>query len=275
MDDHTINPFCLSGQAAIITGGGTGLGRAISIGLAQAGADVVLASRRPDPLKETAHEIEELGGKALVIPTDVTDPIQVNNLITKTISELGKIDIMVNNAGIVKGIDAMTFDRVAGVERPIWEITDEMWNQSMSVNLDSIFYCTRAVARHMCEQKRGKIINMASGGGLKAVKAMYTYCTAKAGVIQFTRVAAITLARYNIQVNAIAPVFLLTFKDVPADIIRQREKFVPFHRCGEPDEVAGVAVYLASSASDYVTGEIFPIDGAALITYAPAGYIPY
>ena len=127
----------------------------------------------------------------------------------------------------------------------------------------------------MCEQKRGKIINMASGGGLKAVKAMYTYCTAKAGVIQFTRVAAITLARYNIQVNAIAPVFLLTFKDVPADIIRQREKFVPFHRCGEPDEVAGVAVYLASSASDYVTGEIFPIDGAALITYAPAGYIPY
>ncbi len=275
MNDSIMNRFNLSGQVAIITGGGTGLGRAISMGLAQAGADVILASRRAEPLKETAREVEKLGRKALVIPTDVTNPDQVNNLIARTINELGKIDILVNNAGIAKGIDAMTFDRVAGVERPIWDITDDMWNQSMSVNLDSVFYCTRAVARHMCERKRGKIINMASGGGLKAVKAMYTYCTAKAGVIQFTRVAAITLAQYNIQVNAIAPVFLLTFTDVPEDIIRRREQFVPFRRHGRPDEVAGIAVYLASSASDYVTGEVFVIDGAAIITYAPSGYIPY
>ena len=274
-EESVLDKFDLTGKVAIVTGGGTGLGQAISIGLAQAGADVVVAARRLEPLKETATEVEKLGRKSLVVPTDVTQSDQVDNLIERTIKEFGKIDILVNNAGIAKGIDSMTFDAMAGKEKQIWEITDDMWNQSLSVNLSSAFYGTRAVARHMVERKQGKIVNMASGGGLRAVRGMYTYCTAKAGVIQFTRVAASTFARNNIQVNCIAPVFLLTFKDVPEEIVRRRERYVPFGRHGRPDEVAGLALYLASAASDYVTGEVFTIDGAGIATYAPAGYIPY
>ena len=259
---------------AIVTGGGTGLGREMSIALAKAGADLVLAARRIDPLKETAEQIERLGKKSLVIPTDVTQSGQVNKLIDATMTEFGRIDILVNNAGIAKDVDVLPFDTMAAGPKPIWEITDDMWHNSLVVNLASVFYCTRAVARHMVDRNQGKIINMSSGGGIRAVRGVYTYCTAKAGVIQFTRVAAVTLAQHNIQVNCIAPVFILTM-DIPTELVSRRERYVPFGRAGRPDEIAGLAVYLASEASDYLTGEVFVIDGAGIATYAPAGYTPY
>ena len=265
--------FDLSGRVAIVTGGGTGLGREIAIALAEAGADVAVAARRIEPLTQTALEIEKLGRKSLVIATDVTRSREVDKLVETTLAELGTVDILVNNAGIAKGIDALTFDSMTKTIAPLWEITDDMWRKSLDVNLNSVFFCTRAVARHMVERKRGKIINMASGAGIRAVKGNYTYCTSKAGVIHFTRGAALTLAEYNIQVNSIAPVFLLTL-DVPQELVSRREKYVPFGRAGRPEEIGGLAVYLASDASDYATGGLFVIDGAGLVTYAPSGYAP-
>ena len=266
--------FDLCGKVAVVTGGGTGLGREISIALAEAGADVAVAARRLEPLMQTAEEIEKLGRKSLVVTTDVTKSQEVDRLIESTLVEFGAIDIMVNNAGIAKGIDALTFDSMTRTIPPLWEISDEMWQQSMDVNLNSLFFCTRAVARHMVERKKGKIINMASGAGIKAVKGNYTYSTSKAGVVHFSRVAAVTLAEHNIQVNAIAPVFLMTL-DVPQELVSRREKYVPFGRAGRPDEIGGLAVYLASDASGYTTGGLFVIDGAGLVTYAPSGYTPY
>lgn len=268
-----LGQYDLSGKVAVVTGGGTGLGREMSIALAEAGADVAVAARRLEPLMQTAAEIERLGRKSLVITADVTRSQEVERLVEATLAEFGTIDILVNNAGIAKGIDALTFDSMTKTIPPIWEITDEMWRESMDVNLNSVFFCTRAVARHMAERKTGKIINMASGAGIRAVKGNYTYSTSKAGVIHFTRVAAVTLAEHNIGVNAIAPVFLMTL-DVPQELVARREKYVPFGRAGRPDEIGGLAVYLASEASDYVTGALFVIDGAGLVTYAPSGYTP-
>ena len=192
----------------------------------------------------------------------------VNQMVDSALSELGKIDILVNNAGFVE------------VPKPIWEVTDEDWHYGMNGNITGAFYCCRAVMKHMVEQGRGKVINIASTIGLRGAPGNYIYCCAKGAVIQLTRTLALTVARHNIQVNAIAPGFFNTFPPDSQEAQRlftpDKAKFIPVGRFGQPDEIGPLAVLLASSASDFITGEVFLIDGGVLAGgYAPTGYAPY
>jgi 3-oxoacyl-[acyl-carrier protein] reductase len=268
-----LKEFSLEGKSAIVTGGGSGLGKEMCLALATAGADVVIAGRRPGPINETADEIRKIGRKAVAIPSDVIDSKQVNNLIEKAISEIGKIDILINNAGIAKGVDPSGNDPLTAKMKPIWELTDEEWDYSINTNLYGTFYCCRAIARHMVERKSGKIITLSSAGALRAVKGNFGYCSAKGGILSFTRTLAITLAGDNIQVNCIIPGFIPT-EEMSPEMREKSSKFFPMQRFADPSEVGPLAVFLASGASDYITGQFFPIDGATSDNYAPAGFIP-
>jgi NAD(P)-dependent dehydrogenase (short-subunit alcohol dehydrogenase family) len=268
-----VKEFSLEGKSAVVTGGGSGLGKAMCLALARAGADVAIAARRPGPINEVAAEIRDYGRKALAVPTDVIDSKQVNSLIETAITEFGKVDILVNNAGIAKGVDPSGHDVLGPPAKAIWELTDEDWAYSINTNLTGAFYCCRAVAKHMLERKSGKVINVSSMGAIRAVKGNFGYNTAKGGVISFTRTLAITWAVDNIQVNCITPGYLPVIDTEPE--VRERiERFFPMGRYGDPREIGPLAVYLASSASDYVTGQCFNIDGVAGVSYAPTGYIP-
>jgi gluconate 5-dehydrogenase len=265
--------FSLDGKTAIITGGGTNLGKAMSHALARAGANIVVAARTMGPLLETVAEVEALGRRAAAFQTDVTDSAQVNRLIDETTEKFGCVDILINNAGVAKGIEPSPRDAIPKEPGPIWELTDDMWHRAIDVNLTGTFYCSRAVARHMVERRAGKIINMSSVAGLRAARSMYTYCSAKGGVVMFTKTLAISLARYGIHVNCIAPGFFRAAENDP-DFVASQSRFIPLGRAGEPKELGPLAIYLASAASDYVTGECFIIDGGRCMGYAPTGYAP-
>ena len=258
----------LEGKVAIITGGGTGLGKAMALALAEEGADIVVAGRRVEPIEQTAKEVSALGSRGLAISTDVTDSQQINRLVERTLAEMGRLDILINNAGIVRG------------QRPkqLWEITDEEWHLGIDTNLSGAFYCCRAVGKHFVDQQRGKVINVASGNGLRGGRGDYMYGTAKAGVIQLTRVLAITWAQDNIQVNCIAPGFVDVgaLQPVPrSGPMMRRSEFIPVGRFGVPEDIGYLGLFLASDASDYITGGIFANDGGGLAGgFAPTGYAP-
>ncbi len=262
----------LDGKVIIITGGGTGLGRSMAFRLAEEGADIVVAARRVAPLEETAAGVRQRGGKALVVPTDVTDTAQANRLIERALAEMGHIDVLINNAGIVRG------------ERPktMWEITDEDWRTGIDVNLSGGFYCSRAVSKYFAERKNGKIILLASGEGFRGQRNSFMYNTAKAGVVNLTRVMALTLAEYNVRVNCIVPGFVDTYDNQPADYQKvmaerraARKLFVPVGSPGKPDDIGYVALFLCSDASDYITGGCFISDGGGLAGgFATTGYAP-
>jgi NAD(P)-dependent dehydrogenase (short-subunit alcohol dehydrogenase family) len=265
----------LDGKVIIITGGGTGLGRSMALCLAAEGADIVVAARRVQPLEETAAGVRKLGGKALVIPTDVTDTAQCNNLIAKSLAEMGKIDVLINNAGIVRGEQRV----------PLWDITDEAWRTGIEVNLSGGFYCSRAVSKYFADKREGKIILVASGEGFRGQRDSYMYNTAKAGVVNLTRVMALSLAEYNIRVNCIVPGFVDTFEYQPEEYrsamaqVRAsggvRRLFVPIGHSGKPDDIGNVALFLCSDASDYITAGIFISDGGGLAGgFATTGYAP-
>jgi NAD(P)-dependent dehydrogenase (short-subunit alcohol dehydrogenase family) len=259
----------LAGKVVIITGGGTGLGKAMALTLAKAGADVVVAARRVEPLEQTAAEVRALGRRALAVSTDVTVSQQVNNLVARTISEMGKLDIMINNAGIVRG------ER----RKQIWDITDEEWYLGVNTNLTGAFFGCRAVSKFLATQKKGKIINTASGEGLRGVRDQYMYPCAKGGVVQLTRSLALSLAADNVQVNCIVPGFIDTRTLQPGAPTDRpaiaRNDFIPVGRLGIPTDISSMALFLASDASDYVTGGIFVVDGSGLAGgYATTGYAP-
>lgn len=265
--------FDLEGKIAIVTGGGTGLGKAICHALARAGADVIVASRTPGPINETAAEIRKIGGRSLAIPTDITISGQVDNLINRTLDIFGRIDILINNAGIAKGIEPSPRDPQPRLPDPIWEITDDKWHTAIDINLTGAFYCSRAVAKHMMGKKSGKVINMSSLAGVRAARGLYTYCTAKAGVIMLTKTLAMTLADYNIQVNCIAPGVFANPEGNP-DMADQQSFFIAMRRCGDVTEIGPLAVFLSAEASDYITGECFIIDGGKGAGYGPVGLSP-
>ena len=258
----------LAGKVVIVTGGGTGLGKTMALLMAKEGADVVVASRRLEAIEPAAGEIAALGGRSLAIQTDITDSKQVNTMVERTISEMGGLDILVNNAGIVRG----------QARKEIWDITDEDWRLGIDVNLTGTFLCCRAALKHFVDQNRGKIINIASGNGLRGMRGDYMYGTAKAGVINLTRVLGITFAQNNIQVNCIAPGFVDVRHLQPEAVktpISRKADFIPVGRFGIPEDIGYLGLFLASDASDYISGGLFANDGGGLAGGStPTHYAP-
>ena len=253
---HVLGQMSLEGKVAIVTGAGCGLGKAMALALAQAGADLVVVSRSSLEIEETAQNIERIGRKALAFRAEITDPGEVEEFVRQTVELFGKINILVNSVG-------------TAITKPFEKMTLEEWHTVMETNLTSLFLCCKAVGPHMIAQKQGKIINLSAIEGKRGRADWVAYGASKAGVIQFTKALAVEWAKYNIQVNAIG---LGAFRSEPAagtldeeklDLIR-REK-IPMGREGRPEELGPLAVYLASSASDFVTGQTLFIDGGELV----------
>jgi NAD(P)-dependent dehydrogenase (short-subunit alcohol dehydrogenase family) len=253
----------LDDKVAIITGAGRGLGRAMAIKFAEAGADIVAASRTQKQLEETAAEVTKTGRKCVIIPTDVTSSQQVNALAEATIKEFGKIDILINNAG--GGDDSLG--------KRLEEITDAEWRRGLDTNLTSQFYGCRAVIPQMVKQGRGKIINVASGYGLRGGKHNYMYACSKGGTIQLTRSMALTYAQNNIQTNCIVPGIFPHNEEMMRFF--KGGKFIPIGRVGDDAELGPLAIFLASDASNHINGELIAIDGGGLAGgITPTGVAP-
>lgn len=247
-----LSSFSLTGRVAIVTGAGRGIGKAIALGLADAGADVVVAARTASDIEATAGEIAAKGRKALAVPTDVRQSDQVDNLVDKAVAQFGTIDILVNNAG-------------GYFVASTTELSEGGWDAIIRENLKSVFLCSKAAAKVMMGQKKGNIINVASVVGFRAYSSNAAYGAAKAGIINFTKTLAVDLAPYNIRVNAIAPGFIATpgslqLLEVDKGLKAMVDR-IPLGRLGQPEEVAQGIVYLASDASSYVTGQTLLVDG--------------
>jgi NAD(P)-dependent dehydrogenase (short-subunit alcohol dehydrogenase family) len=242
----------LEGRVAIVTGASRGLGRAMALALAGAGAAVALAARSTVDLEETAHQIDALGRRALVVPTDVGVYAQVEALVDRTVAGLGGLHIVVNNSGIAR-------------VTPLAEMAPEEFGETLQVNLIGVFNGCRAAAAHLIAQRAGKIINIASVLGQVGLPGYAAYAASKGGVMGLTRALAAEWARYDIQVNALAPGWFVTDMNAPAFAdpkIRERLlRDVPARRTGRPEEVGPLLVYLASSASDFMTGQTVFLDG--------------
>jgi 3-oxoacyl-[acyl-carrier protein] reductase len=257
-----LQQFSLNNKIAIVTGSGQGIGRAIARMFAEAGADLVIADIRMDTAEATATDIRSLQRKAFTIQVDVRDKNQVDEMVTKTIEKFGCIDILVNNAGF----GHMTV--------PLVEMNEEEWDKCVTLNLKSTFLCCKAVSRVMMRQKRGTIINMASMAALGAYPMGANYSAAKAGIKNLTETLAVELGPYNIRVNALAPGVIET--QLTAELYErrpelkiQRLKNIPLGRLGTPEDVANVALFLASDASSYISGETIPIKGAMATFVTP------
>jgi len=254
----------LDGKTVILTGGGTGLGRHMALHLAAAGADLALAGRRPAPLDAVAAEVQALGRRALAIPTDVTDSAQVDRMVASAIQSLGPVDVLVNNAG-----------QSQRARKLIWEISDAEWRAGLDGNLTGAFYCARAVARSMADRGRGRIINVSSHWGLRGVRDQYVYTSAKGGLVQLSRTLAASLTRFGITCVALVPGPFLTEATAHLREAMPHGDHSPVGYFGESEEIGPAIVFLASDASEYLNGEIFPIDGGLLAGgAAPAGYAP-
>jgi len=254
--DFSPDEFSLKGKVALVTGGSRGIGKAIAVGLAKSGADVALASRKLPDLEEVAKEIKATGRKSLAVAAHVGRLEEVNNLVSKVNDEFGKIDILVNNAGTNPTMD------------PLIDIEERAWDSIMNLNLKGLFFLSQAVARIMRDQGGGKIINIASTAGITP-DILPVYSISKAGVIMATKVMAQQWAQYNIRVNAIAPGLIKTrFSEAlwgNQDILQGAMLGTPMRRIGEPEEMIGAVIYLASDASSYVTGQVLAIDGGSTI----------
>lgn len=242
--------FDLTGKVAIVTGGNGGIGYGIARGLAQAGADIVIAARQQAKSAPATTALQELGVRALSIATDVQDEAAVQAMVQAAVETFGRADILVNNAGI-------------NIRKAPQDYTLEEWQQVLNTNLTGVFLCSRAVYPHMVEAGGGKIINIGSMTSIFGSSVSPAYAATKGGVVQFTKSLALFWARDNIQVNAILPGWIHT--DLTASASTERynaiKARIPHGRWGEPDELAGTAVFLASRASDYVTGVALPVDG--------------
>ncbi|MFC1981958.1 SDR family NAD(P)-dependent oxidoreductase [Chloroflexota bacterium] len=251
--------FSLKGQVALVTGASRGMGKATAIGFARAGADVVVTSRKLPDLEKVADEIKGLGRKSLAVEAHVGRLEQINNLVEKAVDAFGRIDILVNNAG------------TSPVYTSSLDLEERAWDAVMNLNLKGLFFLSQAVARVMKEHGGGKIINVSSVDGFKPEFNIGAYAISKAGVIMATKVMAVELAQYNIRINAIAPGNIHTrLGDSRFELVPNYEEEMvgrtPMKRIGEPDEVVGAMIYLASDASTFVTGQTFVIDGGIILT---------
>ncbi len=256
----------MDGRRVIVTGAGRGLGREMALHLAAAGADIVCAARTREQIEATAEEIRSRGREALVVPTDVSDSAQVDALVAETLATWGDFDVFIANAG----------GGGSSAGKTVTEISDADWYDTIDVNFSSVFFSARAAARHFRERGSGNIITVASGTALRGDARLIVYGAAKAGVITLTQALATQLARESIRVNCIVPGFVLQRAlEEPAEIERARAQGarIPAGRVGEAWELGPLALYLASDASSYVTGEAFVIDGGGLAGgLAPTGW---
>lgn len=257
MDKHS-KLFGLIGETAFITGGSRGIGRALSRGLAEFGCDIVVVDIDKKNQKKVVNEIEKVGRKCLFLSADVTDCDSINEAVTKAISIFGKIDILVNNAG-------------CNIRKPALEYTEEEWDLILNTNLKAVFFTTKAVGRIMTKRRKGKIINIASVMGLVGsppYQFIVPYCASKGGVVQLTKSFALEWAKYNVYVNAIAPGPIKT--PLVKSFLDDKDKYeailrmVPLKRFARPEELIGPTVFLASKASNYVTGHILFVEGGWL-----------
>jgi 2-deoxy-D-gluconate 3-dehydrogenase len=245
--------FSLEGKVALVTGASRGIGRAIAVGFAEAGADVAVAARSESDLETLVKEIDLLGRRGLAVPTDVTDRASIQNLFDKTIEEFGRLDILVNNAGGTR------------FTAPIVALRPDGWDKVMKLNLDSVFHATQIGAQAMLDGGGGSIIQMASVAGIEGAETLSFYSAAKGGVRLMSQAVAKELAQANVRVNSIAPGWIAT--DLNAGLrtdeaaVKFMESTIPMGRIGEVEEVVGAAIFLASDASSYVTGTTIVVDG--------------
>jgi NAD(P)-dependent dehydrogenase (short-subunit alcohol dehydrogenase family) len=242
----------LGGKVAVVTGASRGLGRAIALAFAAEGADVVLAARSRPDLEETAHQAAATGARTLVMPTDVRHYHEVEALMREAVTRLGRLDIVVNNSGVA-------------TVTPFAETTPDEWQSILGVNLTGVFHGCRAAAPHLLAQRSGKIVNIASVMGAVGLPGYALYAASKGGVIALTRTLGVEWARHGVQVNAIAPGWFatdMTHEAFANPRINERlTRDIPARRIGRPDEIGPLAVYLASAASDFMTGQTLLLDG--------------
>jgi len=245
----------LKDKVSLITGAGLGIGKAIALEFAQAGSNVIVTDVLEDAGNQTCEEIKLLGQETIFLKTDVSNFEEVKNTVDKAIEKFGKIDILINNAGITK-------------DQLIMKMTEEEWDKVIAVNLKGTFNFCKAVSRYMLKQRSGKIINMASIVGQIGNVGQVNYSASKAGVIGITKTLAKEFASRNINVNAIAPGFIKTrMTDVLSDKAKEElMKMIPLNRLGEPSDVAKVALFLASDYSNYITGQVIRVDGGMVIS---------
>ena len=249
----TSDLFSLAGKVAVVTGASRGIGRAIALGFADAGADLAVAARTEGDLDDLVKELESKGRKAIAVPTDVTDRSQIESLIERTVNDLGRIDILVNNAG---GTRFMS---------PAVALRPDGWDKAINLNLNSVFHATQLAAQKMVDAGGGSIIQISSVAGIVGAQGLSFYSAAKGGVRLMSQAIAKELAGSNVRVNSIAPGWIATDLNENMHDDEDSSKFItsmiPMARWGEAEEIVGAAIYLASDASSFVTGTTLVIDG--------------
>jgi 2-deoxy-D-gluconate 3-dehydrogenase len=251
-----LEKFSLKEKSGIVTGGGSGIGKAIAKGLVQAGAEIVIVGRNRERLEKAATEIEKFGGLVIALQADISKMEEIKKVVDRAVKEFGKIDFLFNNAGIVR-------------RAPSEDFTEKDWDETISTNLKGPFFLAQAVARVMISQKRkGKIINTSSLAAVQGGKRVPAYAASKGGLSQVTKSMANDWAKYNILVNAIGPGWVKTELTEPLqqDIERYTEitSRIPLGRWADPEDLVGAAIFLASDASDYITGQTIFVDGGWL-----------
>ncbi|NIO05101.1 MAG: 3-oxoacyl-[acyl-carrier-protein] reductase [Proteobacteria bacterium] len=240
----------LSGKVALVTGGAQGIGKAVGLMLAKNGSEVVISDVNFEMARSTAEEIEKIGRRALAIEANVARFEDGEKMVRETVEALGRIDILINNAGITR--DGLML-----------RMSEEDWDLVLDVNLKGAFNCTKAAIRHMVRQRSGKIVNIASVVGLMGNAGQANYAASKAGLIGFTKTVAREFASRGITVNAVAPGYIDTpmTQGLPENVKEELKKLIPLDRLGTPEDVAKAVFFLVTSASDYVTGQVLQVDG--------------
>lgn len=240
------------GKVVIVTGASGGIGKQIAIGFGSLGANVVLISRNEKKLEETASLVREAGGEATIIPADLSDVSKIEDVVAEVMEHHPRIDVLVNNSGVTR-------------RKPSIEVTEEDWHFVTDLNQKSLFFMSQAVGKVMIEQGYGKIVNIASIGGVVAIEESAPYSSSKGGVIQITKVLASEWAKYNIQVNAVGPGYIET--EINSNALKNEQFFnkiiarTPSKRLGEIDDVVGGVLFLSSHLANYITGHTLMIDG--------------
>jgi len=250
-----LEKFSLRGKTAVVIGASRGLGQGMARALAEAGADLALVARTVSSIDELAEEVKGLNRKCLPLPKDISKPSEIESVVNRVIEAFGKIDILINSQG-------------AQVRKPAFEMTEQDWDGLMSINLKSVFFSCQAVGKEMAKQGKGKIINVASLTSMIGLPNISIYGASKGGVAQLTKALAVEWAPHHINVNAVLPGYYKTA--LTEDLFKNEERAkwilsrIPLGRTGFPEDLAGTVVFLSSEASDYITGQIIPVDGGWL-----------